>query len=108
MPVILARAWGLRRVAPHSMSSAHRSEEKANSPLTFSVPSGRVGLAPTPPAVPAAVPVVVPVVVLPAGVAGVEVGATIIGSPSAATGGAPCAGPGRAAPPRRYAAPRAA
>src|SRR5919202_1636953 len=43
-----AAGWGLRRVRPHSMSSIHRSEEKANSPLTLGTPSGRSTLWPTP------------------------------------------------------------
>ena len=33
---------------PHSMSAIHRSDENANSPVTFRVPSGRSTLAPTP------------------------------------------------------------
>ena len=43
-----ARGCGLRRVAPHSMSAIHRSDENANSPVTLSVPSGRGTLIPTP------------------------------------------------------------
>ena len=45
MPVIRARGYGERRVdARTACSSSHRSEEYANSPWTFSVPSGRGGL----------------------------------------------------------------
>src|SRR5688572_24001364 len=49
MDQMLARGWGLLSVAPQSMSSIHRSEEKSNSPLTFGMPSGRVTLSPMPP-----------------------------------------------------------
>ena len=43
-----ARGCGERSVAPHSMSSAHMSDEYANSPLTFGMPSGRRTDTPTP------------------------------------------------------------
>ena len=48
MSRMVACACGLRSVAPHSIPSIQRSEENANSPRTFSPPSGRVALAPTP------------------------------------------------------------
>src|ERR1700712_5759760 len=43
-----ARGCGLRSVAPHSIRSAQRSDEYANSPLTFGIPSGRRTDSPTP------------------------------------------------------------
>ena len=48
---IRADGCGLRSVTPHSISSAHRSLPYANSPLTFSTPSGRDASVPTPPVV---------------------------------------------------------
>src|SRR6266508_4260936 len=44
------RAWGcgLRRVAPHTIPSIHRSEENANWPLVFARASGRSTLSPRP------------------------------------------------------------
>ena len=42
-----ARGCGLRSVAPHSMPSAHRSEEYSNSPLTLGMPSARAVVTPT-------------------------------------------------------------
>src|SRR6266511_3471383 len=44
------RAWGcgLRRVAPHTIPSIHRSEENANWPLVFAGASGRSTLSPRP------------------------------------------------------------
>jgi hypothetical protein len=47
--VIRAYGCGLRNVAPHNMFSCQRSDANANSPRTFSVPSGRSGLSPMPP-----------------------------------------------------------
>ena len=46
---IRARGCGLRSVAPHSIPSAHRSDEYAKSPLTLGMPSGRRRLSPIPP-----------------------------------------------------------
>src|SRR4029453_5119707 len=43
-----AEGWGLRRVAPHSIRSIHRSEEKANCPLVLAGASGRRTLSPRP------------------------------------------------------------
>lgn len=40
-----------RRVWPQSMSSCHMSEEYANSPVTFRIPSGRIVDSPMPPLV---------------------------------------------------------
>lgn len=40
-----------RRVWPQSMSSCHMSEEYANSPVTFRIPSGRSVDSPMPPLV---------------------------------------------------------
>src|SRR6266511_1794716 len=48
MPRIRAWGWGLRRVAPQTMPSVHRSEEKANSPLVLAGASGRRTLSPRP------------------------------------------------------------
>src|SRR3954451_24006023 len=44
-----ACGWGDRSVAPHSMPSAHRSDEKAKRPWTLATPSGRGGLSPSRP-----------------------------------------------------------
>src|SRR5512144_778578 len=43
-----ARGCGLRRVEPHTMSSIHMSEEKANWPLVLAGASGRSTLSPRP------------------------------------------------------------
>ena len=45
---IRALGCGLRRVWPHSISSAHRSLPYANCPLTFGMPSIRGTETPTP------------------------------------------------------------
>src|SRR5262245_20489516 len=45
---IRAYGCGDRSVAPHSMPSAHTSDEKAKRPCTFGTASGRVGLEPMP------------------------------------------------------------
>ena len=53
MDAMRAWGWGERRVRPHSMPSAYRSDEKAKLPCTLGTPSGRTGLSPTrPPAGP--------------------------------------------------------
>jgi hypothetical protein len=44
--LIRADGCGLRRVAPHSMPSIHKSLPKANWPVTFSIPSGLGALSP--------------------------------------------------------------
>ena len=88
---------GLRRVDPHSIPSAHRSEENSNSPRTFAMPSGRAALSPTPSGVRRRVPV----------------GAEVIGCSWTAGGGLRRRppGPGRARPrspacrPRRRSCP---
>ncbi len=49
---IAACGCGLRRVVPHSIPSAHRSDEYANSPFTLSLPSGRSALSPMPSRIP--------------------------------------------------------
>ncbi len=41
-----ADGCGARRVAPHNIPSAHRSEPNANRPLTLGIPSGRGALSP--------------------------------------------------------------
>src|ERR1044071_4720684 len=43
-----AYGCGLRRVAPQTIPSIHRSEEKANSPLVLAGASGRRRLSPRP------------------------------------------------------------
>src|SRR5215212_3273803 len=43
-----AYGYGLRRVAPHTIPSIHRSEEKANWPLVLAGASGRRTLSPSP------------------------------------------------------------
>src|SRR5918999_3515230 len=43
-----AEGWGLRRVAPQSIPSRYRSEEKANCPLVLAGASGRRTLSPRP------------------------------------------------------------
>src|ERR671924_870487 len=43
-----AWGWGLRRVAPQTIPSIHRSEEKANWPLVLAGASGRRTLSPSP------------------------------------------------------------
>lgn len=51
METISAWATVERRVCPQSMSSCHMSEEYANSPVTFRMPSGRSVDSPMPPLV---------------------------------------------------------
>ena len=58
---IRACGWGLRTVVPHSIPSAQRSDEYANSPLTFSLPSGRSTLSPMPSRIPGDRTLAVPV-----------------------------------------------
>src|ERR687895_835911 len=43
-----AEGWGLRRVAPHTIPSRYRSEEKANCPVVLGGASGRRTLSPRP------------------------------------------------------------
>src|SRR5688500_19186295 len=43
-----AWGWGLRRVAPHTIPSIQRSEEKANCPFVLTGASGRRTLSPRP------------------------------------------------------------
>src|SRR5919112_1899480 len=43
-----AEGWGLRRVAPQTIPSRYRSEEKANCPLVLAGASGRRTLSPRP------------------------------------------------------------
>src|SRR5699024_12068346 len=94
MPRILACGCGLRRVAPHNMSSIHMSDEYANSPVTFETPSGRRGDVPTPSRL-------VPTRFR------TRVVSTISGSPPAATSDAQhVPGPMRS-PPATYATPHA-
>ena len=45
---MFARGCGERSAIPQSMSSCHRSDEYANSPLTLRLPSGRSGEPPMP------------------------------------------------------------
>ena len=45
--LMLALAWGERRVWPQSIPSAQRSDENANMPRTFGTPSGLGALVPT-------------------------------------------------------------
>src|SRR6266487_287446 len=47
MALMRAYGWGLRVVAPHSMSGACRSEEYSKRPRTLAAPSGLRTLSPT-------------------------------------------------------------